>query len=155
MSSLGGMLRFFPFGRTKSADAKTDPAPEHLRTGVWGEQMAAGFLKKLGFKILGQRVRIGTRDELDLVARDGECLVFVEVKTRGTETYGRPFSSVDRDKRHTLSRGAIRYVKRLKNPRVCFRFDVVEVIGHAAAPTPPEIRHIRNAFPLDRRYMLP
>jgi len=154
MSGIGGMRRFFAFGKNK-ADAKADPAPEHLKTGVWGEQKAADFLKKLGYKILGQRVRIGTRDELDLVARDGDCLVFVEVKTRGSEAYGRPFSSVDRKKRHTLSRGAIRYLQRLKNPRVSFRFDVVEVIGRADAATPPEIRHIRNAFPLDRRYMLP
>ncbi len=149
-----GMKRFFCFGKAR-ADSKDDPAPEHLKTGVWGEQVAADVLKRNGYKILGQRVRIGTRDELDLVARDGECLVFVEVKTRGSEMYGRPFSSVDRKKRHTLSRGAIRYLQRLKNPRVSFRFDVVEVIGHPDATTPPEIRHIRNAFPLDRRYMLP
>jgi putative endonuclease len=154
VSGIGGIWRFFSFGKTK-ADAKAESSPEHLKTGVWGEQMAADFLKKQGYKILGQRVRIGTRDELDLVARDGDCLVFAEVKTRATETYGRPFSSVDRQKRHTLSRGAIRYLKRLKNPRVCFRFDVVEVIGRAGAANPPEIRHIRNAFPLDRRYMLP
>ena len=152
MSGISGIRRFFSFGKTK---AEAEPSPEHLKTGVWGEQMAADFLKQQGYKILGQRVRIGTRDELDLVARDGECLVFIEVKTRATETYGRPLSSVDRQKRHTLSRGAIRYVQRLKNPRVCFRFDVVEVIGRADAATPPEIRHIRNAFPLDRRYMLP
>ncbi len=148
------MSRLFAFGKAK-ASGQTNPAPEHLKTGVWGEQVAADFLKQLGYRILGQRVRIGTRDELDLVVRDGDCLVFVEVKTRGSETYGRPISAVDRKKRHTLSRGAIRYVQRLKNPRVCFRFDVVEVIGHAAAETPPEIRHIKNAFPLDRRYMLP
>lgn len=151
---MSGMGRLFSFGKFR-AEGKPDVSPEHLKTGVWGEQVAADFLKQQGYRILGQRVRIGTRDELDLVARDGDCLVFVEVKTRGSEAYGRPISAVDRKKRHTLSRGAIRYVQRLKNPRVCFRFDVVEVIGHADAETPPEIRHIKNAFPLDRRYMLP
>jgi len=144
------MKRLFIFGK-----AKAEPTPEHLRTGVWGEQVAAAFLKKQGYRILGQRVRIGTRDELDLVARHGDCLVFVEVKTRASETYGRPLSAVDRKKRHTLSRGAIRYLQRLKNPRVCFRFDVVEVIGRADAGTPPTVRHTENAFPLDRRYTLP
>lgn len=136
----------------RKADQTT---PAHLRTGVWGEQTAATFLKTRGYKILGQRIRVGTRDEIDLVARHGECLVFVEVKTRGSEMFGRPLSAVDRNKRRTLSRGAIRYVQRLKDPRICFRFDVVEVIGSPDSQTPPRVRHIENAFPLDRRYMLP
>jgi len=148
------MKQFFLFGKARAA-ANAEPEPAHLKTGVWGEQVAADFLKQNGYKLLGRRVRIGTRDELDLVARDGDCLVFVEVKTRASETYGRPLSAVDRKKRHTLSRGAIRYLQRLKNPHVCFRFDVVEVIGRADAGGGPEIRHVRNAFPLDRRYMLP
>ncbi|MBT3192295.1 MAG: YraN family protein [Verrucomicrobia bacterium] len=129
--------------------------PQHLRTGEWGEAVAAKALKKKGFKILGKRVRVGTRDELDLVARDGEVLVFVEVKTRKSETFGRPAASVDRKKRHTLSRAAVRYLKRLKNPRVCFRFDVVEVVGDMETEAPPTIRHIENAFALERRYQLP
>jgi putative endonuclease len=155
MSGLSGLMRFFSSFVKARAASNAELVPEHLKTGVWGEQVAAEFLKHNGYKILGQRVRIGTRDELDLVARDGDSLVFVEVKTRGSEVYGRPLSAVDRKKRHTLSRGAIRSLQRLKNPRVYFRFDVVEVIGHAEAATPPQIRHIRNAFPLDRRYTLP
>ena len=129
--------------------------PRHLRTGEWGEAVAAKALKKKGFAILGKRVRVGTRDELDLVARDREILVFVEVKTRKSEAFGRPIASVDRKKRHTLSRAAIRYLKRLKDPHICFRFDVVEVIGDMEAKEPPVVRHIENAFPLERRYQLP
>ena len=140
------------FGRRRAAAAT---APEHLETGRWGEAVAAQMLQRKGLKLLGQRVRIGTRDEIDLVMREGEQLVFVEVKTRSSEAFGRPLSAVDRKKRHTLSRGAIRYLKKLNNPRVCFRFDVVEVIGTQASGIPPQIRHIPNAFTLDRRYMLP
>jgi len=140
------------FGRRRAAVA----TPEHLETGKWGETIAAKMLQHKGLKLLGQRVRMGTRDEIDLVMRDGEQLVFVEVKTRSSEVFGRPLSAVDRKKRHTLSRGAIRYIKKLKHPRVCFRFDVVEVIGSPASGSPPpQIRHIPNAFSLDRRYMLP
>jgi putative endonuclease len=148
------MARWFAF-RIFNRKADDVSEPKHLKTGIWGERVAADFLKQKGYKLLGQRVRIGTRDELDLVARDGQCLVFVEVKTRGSERYGRPISAVDRKKRHTLSRGAIRYVKRLRNPRVSFRFDVVEVIGQPNQDSPPTVRHIENAFSLDRRYMLP
>lgn len=147
------MARWFSFG--KSRGGQGGESPKHLKTGVWGERVATNFLKKKGYTIIGQRVRIGTRDEIDLIARDGQSLVFVEVKTRASERYGRPLRAVDRKKRHTLSRGAIRYVRRLRNPRVTFRFDVVEVVGCVDSRTSPTVRHIRNAFPLDRRYMLP
>lgn len=128
--------------------------PKHIDTGIWGEKIAARFLKRKGFKIIGKRIHVTARDELDLVARDGEVLVFVEVKTRGTENFGRPLNAVDRRKRQVLSRGAVRYLAKLKNPRINFRFDVVEVIG-SIEDSDPQVRHIENAFPLDRRYSLP
>ena len=127
--------------------------PLHLARGLWGEKQAERFLKKKGYRILSRRLHVTARDELDLVARQGEILVFIEVKTRQTENFGRPLAAVDRHKRHTLSRAAIRYLQRLKRP-VTFRFDIVEIVGneHAAAPL---IRHIENAFPLDSCYILP
>ena len=127
---------------------------DHLNIGKWGEKRAETMLRKKGYRILGRQVRVGTRDELDLVARDGKVLVFVEVKTRKTEDYGRPLRAVDKKKRHVMSRAAVRYLKRLRYPRVCFRFDVIEIIG-SAADREPVIRHIENAFMLDRRYTLP
>ncbi len=127
--------------------------PFHLKTGLWGENQAATFLEKKGYKIMSRRFRVTVRDEFDLIARLGEQLVFVEVKTRSTELYGRPVSSVDRNKRHFLSRAAVRYLRRLKQP-VNFRFDVVEVVGEEGERE-PVIRHIEAAFPLDRHYVLP
>ena len=121
---------------------------------MWGERLAEKHLAGKGYKIIGRRVRIGLRDELDLVARDGEVLVFVEVKTRKSESFGRPFEAVNRDKRQKMSRAAVHYLKRLKYPRLYFRFDVVEVVGEEGDEA-PLIRHIENAFPLDRRYRLP
>lgn len=123
-------------------------------SGEWGERRAERHLRGKGYRIVGRRVRVGMRDELDLVARDGKTLVFVEVKTRARETFGRPSSSVDRKKRHVLSRGAVRYLKKLRTPGVPFRFDIVEVVG-VPGDRDPEIRHIENAFPLDSRYSLP
>lgn len=127
---------------------------KHLDTGIWGEKQAERMLRKKGYRILGRRVKVGTRDELDLVARDGKVLVFVEVKTRGGEAFGRPITAVDRQKRHVLSRAAVRYLQRLRSRDVPFRFDVVEVIG-SPETRHPDMRHIENAFPLDRRYQLP
>jgi putative endonuclease len=128
--------------------------PFHLSAGLWGERQAERWLANRGYRILGRRVRTGWREELDLVARDGEILVFVEVKTRRSEVFGRPVASVNRAKRLALSRAAVHYLKRLGFPPICFRFDVVEVVGIAGDPA-PVIRHIANAFPLDRRYQLP
>jgi len=122
-------------------------------SGEWGEHEAARYLKGLGYRILGRQVRPDPRDEIDLVARAGDVLVFVEVKTRKNEDFGRPADAVDRHKRAVLSRGAVRYLKRLRKPAVLFRFDVVEVIGEPG--TKPRIRHIENAFSLDRRYTFP
>lgn len=127
--------------------------PKHLVSGEWGEQKAVEFLCRKGLKILGKRVRDGSREELDIVARDGDVLVFVEVKTRRSEEFGRPIESVNRNKRRLLCRAAARYLVKLKNPRVCYRFDVVEILG-----SPDEgvetIRHTENAFPMDRKYSI-
>jgi len=123
-------------------------------SGLWGEAQAERMLRQKGYVILGRRVRVGQRDELDLVARDDKVLVFVEVKTRKTETFGRPGAAVNHAKRHYLSRAAVRYLKHLRQPPDAFRFDVVEVIGTADMPA-PLIRHIENAFPLDRCYRVP
>ena len=120
--------------------------------GRWGEEAAADFLARAGYRILGRRVRPDRRDEIDMVARKDESLVFVEVKTRRNEAFGRPFAAVDRSKRRALNRAAVRYLRQLNFPRLYYRFDTVEVIGTPGVP--PQVRHIENAFPFDRRLML-
>ena len=130
------------------------PSPQHdaQAAGRWGEEVAADFLARAGYRILGRRVRPDRRDEIDIVARKDESLVFVEVKTRTSEAFGRPFSAVDQAKRRALSRAAVRYLRQLNFPKLYYRFDTVEVIGTPVAP--PQVRHIENAFPFDRRLML-
>lgn len=138
---------------------RTDPQAESAARdrdaiGRWGEEQAEKHLRKAGMKVLGRRVRFGPREELDLVARSGDVLVFVEVKTRRSDDFGRPSSSVDRAKRKALSRAAVHYLRKLKFPPVSFRFDVVEVIG-SPGDTEPSVRHIEGAFSLDKKYRLP
>jgi len=115
----------------------------HLRTGRRGEDQAEKFLKKAGLKIIARNVRIGA-DELDLIAQQGDTLIFVEVKTRANEDFGRPFTAVNRAKRRKLSRAAIHFLKKRKLRPPYIRFDVIEVVGEK-----PEIRHIQNAFTLE------
>ncbi|NLB65745.1 MAG: YraN family protein [Lentisphaerae bacterium] len=123
------------------------PTPAAHQTGAWGEDLAARHLRRKGYRILGRNIRFGSRLELDLVARSPapETLVFVEVKTRRSERFGRPAAAVDRAKRRTLGRAANRYLLRLKTRPPRIRFDVIEIVGAPGDPS-PEIRHIENAF---------
>jgi putative endonuclease len=89
--------------------------------------------------------RIG---EIDLVCRDREVLVFVEVKTRTSEEFGRPAAAVDRAKRRRIIRAAIAWLRMLDLPDIAFRFDIVEVVTGPDAG----IRHIENAFHLPEPY---
>jgi putative endonuclease len=140
--------------RARTALGLGHAEPPHLRAGRWGEERAAAFLRRQGLRIVGRRVRVGRRGELDVLAIDGETLVFVEVKTRADESFGRAAAAVDRKKRRHLGLAAVRYLQRLKEKPNHFRFDIVEVVGVEGGPE-PEITHIENAFSLDRRIRLP
>ena len=77
--------------------------------------------------------------------------MFVEVKTRTREDFGRPFTAVDRQKRKRISRGALNWLRMLDNPDILFRFDVVEVLVTEDASARIEL--ITNAFPLSKPYL--
>jgi len=123
--------------------------PEHLRRGETGERAARQQLQRLGLKFLTANFR-SARGEIDLVFRDGDCLVFVEVKTRSSEDWTRPAAAVNARKRRLLSQTALDYLRRLKNPPVRIRFDIVEVLLAEGAVR--EVRHLPNTFSLSRPY---
>lgn len=139
------MMRFAFWKRSKIAP--------HLHLGVWGEKQAEHYLRKQGIKILGRRVRVGKYDELDLLGRQGDVLVIIEVKTRAVEGLEAPRKAVDAQKRYRLSRAAARYARRLSPPPEHVRFDIVEVIGTPKGP-PPEIRHHPAAFSMHHAFRL-
>lgn len=119
--------------------------PSHLRLGRRGELVARKHLKKCGFKFLAANYR-SPRGEIDMIFRDGDCLVFVEVKTRSSEDWARPADAVDEEKRRRLSMAALDYLRCIGNPQIRVRFDIVEVIFENDRE--PTIRHLPNAFPL-------
>jgi putative endonuclease len=123
--------------------------PEHLRRGELGERAAKKFLQGQGLKFLAANFR-SERGEIDLVFRDLDCFVFIEVKTRSSETWTRPAAAVDARKKKLLSQTALDYLKLLKNPPVKFRFDIVEVL--LAEGEVREIRHLANTFALSKPY---
>lgn len=123
--------------------------PEHLRRGRLGERAARRHLRRVGLKFLAANFR-SPRGEIDLVFRDGDCLVFVEVKTRSSEDWTRPAAAVDADKRRRLSLAALDYLRLLGHPRVRVRFDIVEVL--LAGGRVREVRHLPNVFALSAPY---
>jgi putative endonuclease len=123
--------------------------PEHLRRGELGERAAKQFLQRAGLKFLAANFR-SKRGEIDLIFREDDCLVFVEVKARSSEDWTRPASAVDARKRKLLSKTALDYLRLLKNPQVKFRFDIVEVLLADGAVR--EVRHLPNTFSLSKPY---
>jgi putative endonuclease len=123
--------------------------PEHLRRGELGERAARRHLQQAGLKFLTANFR-SDRGEIDLIFRDDDCLVFVEVKARSSEDWTRPAAAVDRRKRRLLSLTALDYLRLLKNPAVKIRFDIVEVLLADGAVR--EIRHLPNTFPMEKPY---
>jgi putative endonuclease len=119
--------------------------PENLRRGQLGERAAKQYLLKAGLKFLTANFR-SPRGETDLIFRDADCLVFVEVKARTSEDWKRPAAAVDAKRRLRLTRCALDYLRLLKNPAVKIRFDIVEVLLADGAVR--EIRHLPNTFPM-------
>ncbi len=122
--------------------------------GSWGEDQAVSWLRRHGFAILGRNVRPGRHGELDIVARMNDTIVFVEVKTRRDEYFGRPAAAVNPRQRQSLCRTAAAYLRRRGYPRQYYRFDIIEVLGQPGDPA-PEIRHIEDAFRFPPRYRFP
>ena len=119
------------------------PTDTRKITGVRGEEEAARFLTRSGFAILDRNVRTRA-GEIDLVAKDGETLAFVEVKTRSSSVCGRPSEAVDRRKQARLTRAAGAYLARTGRHAAACRFDVVEVWDDPGGGC--RIEHIRDAF---------
>jgi putative endonuclease len=115
-----------------------------------GEDVAARFLQGRGYRVLQRSFRVAS-GEIDIVARDGDWLVFVEVKTRSDDSFAEPAESVTRAKQRRLARAAIAYLRRLGSPPVPpFRFDIVEVVWRPRSK--PVLRLHRDAFPMPQPY---
>ncbi len=122
---------------------------EHLRRGQLGERSARDYLERRGLRFLVANFR-SDHGEIDLIVRDQDCLAFVEVKTRSHEEWTRPAAAVNLKRQRRLSRAALDYLRRIRNPDIKFRFDIVEVLLRDGQIH--EIRHLPNAFPLATPY---
>jgi len=113
--------------------------------GARGEAAAADYLEKRhGFRIVARNWRSprDRRDEIDLIARDGDVLVFIEVKARDADALVPGYYAVDERKKRVLRRAVHVYLAALEQPPRTFRFDVVEVA--LSARLPAQCLHFEN-----------
>ncbi|HEV8379405.1 MAG TPA: YraN family protein [Tepidisphaeraceae bacterium] len=107
-----------------------------------GENTAARYLRQIGYKIILRNYR-SALGEIDIIARDGDTLVFVEVKTRAYDD-PTPEEQVNTTKQHQITKAAKTYLNRYGSSQPPARFDVVAVVW--PADHEPIVRHIQNAF---------
>src|SRR3989304_3575985 len=122
--------------------SNADMTMERISKGKMGEDAAASFLAKEGYKIVERNFRCPL-GEIDIVAIDKGVLVFVEVKTRSSNKFGLPEEAVNRRKQHQMTKAAQLYISRKKLFNSPARFDVVAV---TISGENEEVRVIRNAF---------
>ena len=115
---------------------------DNKTTGNYGEKLACDFLKRNGYKILERNYRI-RGGEIDIVARDGEYLVFVEVKARHSHEYGLPVESITPWKIKSLLKTALFYNNKIKWENGPYRLDMVS-IDFVDDPEKPKIELIKN-----------
>ncbi|NNV04017.1 YraN family protein [Brevibacillus sp. MCWH] len=111
--------------------------------GQRGEQIAALFLQQKGYRVIERNVRT-RQGEIDLIAWDGDILVFVEVRTRTSTAYGTAAESVTWRKQRKLRELALAYLQHYEKSVPRFRFDVVAIC--CRPDQSPEIEHITHAF---------
>jgi putative endonuclease len=118
---------------------------------VRGEKLACRFLRQNGYKVLYRNFRGRGGGEIDIVCRDHDTLVFVEVKTRTSADFGRPIEAIRSAQRQRITLGGLAWLRLLDNPEILFRFDVVEVMIEPESV--PRLELVRDAFRLPDRYI--
>ena len=144
MISVGGLFIFA--GKILSYFAyhfkKSRSMARHNETGKRGELLACRFLREKKWKILEVNWRWG-RAEVDIIAMDGDILVFIEVKTRTTARYGVPEGAVSEKKMELIAAAATEYMTEIGHEWE-IRFDVISIFLPSGQP--PMIRHLPDAF---------
>jgi len=121
------------------------PRRERKELGRKGEEKALRFLKKRGYRII-ERNYVCKMGEMDIIAKEKDTLVFIEVKTRTSTEFGPPQLAVNSAKQRQLSKVALNYLKEKQFEDVKARFDVVAILLEQKRE---EIELIRDAFDLN------
>ncbi|MES2981763.1 MAG: YraN family protein [Verrucomicrobiota bacterium] len=134
------------FSRYLNSPYRSNSGPSGARkwTGEYGERVAVDWLRAKNCKVLARNFKGRKGGEVDIVARDGEQILFTEVKTRQKNAMMRGLAAVNRKKQALIQRGANEWLRRLGTREVPWRFDVIEVeVSEGEKPT---VRRIENVF---------
>jgi len=110
----------------------------NIELGKYGEKLAVNYLKKMHYKILTTNFK-SKNGEIDIIAKDGEFIVFIEVKYRSSKLYGMPSEAVEKHKQQKIKMVAMKYLAGNPLESDFIRFDVVQIVGN-------EIELIKSAF---------
>ncbi len=127
--------------RLRQIREKRTLSPE-AALGRKGEDLAHRYLRSSGYKVVARNYRPGEDSEIDIVARDGDKLVFVEVKARSSAEFGSPDRAIDKEKQRHIFRAARSFVTRSGDAWSTVRFDTVAIVF----TEPPTLSHYRDVF---------
>lgn len=136
---------------------KHSPERNSSRVGQIGEELAAGFLRKNGYRLVAANFKtpvgrnqrgVQVTGEIDLVALDADVLCFVEVKTRSSDNFASPLAAVGLRKQRQIIRAAKMYRRIFRLQSINFRYDVISIVLPENAR--PEIELIKNYFNEDK-----
>ncbi len=119
------------------------------QVGNRGESLAEDYIKRKGYKIIHRnyRCKLG---EIDIIAKDGDTIVFIEVRTKQNENFGSPQDSVTSTKISKISKTALNFIQEKNLSGYSYRFDFIAITFSQGKPN---IEHIENAFMPNGRYM--
>ncbi|MFA4844708.1 MAG: YraN family protein [Candidatus Margulisiibacteriota bacterium] len=119
---------------------------ESYRQGLAGEEIAERYLSQQGYEIVERNFR-SQQGEIDLIAREGDDLVFVEVKNYSARSYGAPLSAVNRNKRRSIIHAARTFIYRKRIVGTNCRFDVITIYRQPDGSRAIEL--YKNAFAIN------
>jgi len=128
-------------------------APDYFRVRQWwrqwfgsrAESWVAKYLRRLGWRVVGQNERVHGVGEIDLLGLDGQTIVVVEVRSSASQSFEELAASIDVAKQRRLSRAALYFLRRRRLLDIAVRFDVLLLRWPETAAT-PEVVHHRDAF---------
>lgn len=115
-------------------------AIKNRETGQKGEQLAQEYLKKQGYEIIETNKRFSRFCEIDIIAKDKDTLVFIEVKTRSSDFCGSPFEAITKTKYENIKTGLFTYLNESKIKYKKFRIDAISIILNPTI----KINHLKN-----------
>lgn len=107
--------------------------------GVKGEQMATEYLISKNYNIISRNISYPNVGEIDIIAKDGGTLVFVEVRTRADNAFGHPLETLTKGKLNKIVKASRRYLQEYKVSASAYRYDVIAILNE-------NVEHIINAF---------